>query len=380
MATKRKKAQKAKDFVKPKLKVGKTAAKPDNHTDTSFTAKTISLPNQSIAKKSKSGVSEEQKQEIDLSHHLSLTKHHASATRKEVLIYIDQHLPSNPSLYKQIFTSIIPLILDQSASVRTTLVALFNKCANMQPGILELHIRSIALFIHSAMTHLHPEIRNSSTKFLNVLVEHAPQSLSKSFFVKTMRSYFTLMSWTLTDDKKSVSLAITTSAAIGGSVKKARIGHLAVLKAFLQASLFPQLSDSAESEINPAIVVSVHPQSYKYLIPAATSQAFAPLKLFANELPKSKINGFNTILGQHNSSSNSKDIDDGKFHISDLDTITAEDLDTRRKVFVDVFQKPVVKNLNSLVKEGGEVGREANSCMTIIDNLEQELKKVAEDE
>ncbi|ABN68682.2 protein involved in rRNA processing [Scheffersomyces stipitis CBS 6054] len=363
MATKRKKAQKAKDFVKPKLKVGKTAAKPDNHTDTSFTAKTISLPNQSIAKKSKSGVSEEQKQEIDLSHHLSLTKHHASATRKEVLIYIDQHLPSNPSLYKQIFTSIIPLILDQSASVRTTLVALFNKCANMQPGILELHIRSIALFIHSAMTHLHPEIRNSSTKFLNVLVEHAPQSLSKSFFVKTMRSYFTLMSWTLTDDKKSVSLAITTSAAIGGSVKKARIGHLAVLKAFLQASLFPQLSDSAESEINPAIVVSVHPQSYKYLIPAATSQAFAPLKLFANELPN-----------------NSKDIDDGKFHISDLDTITAEDLDTRRKVFVDVFQKPVVKNLNSLVKEGGEVGREANSCMTIIDNLEQELKKVAEDE
>lgn len=51
MGSKRKKAEKQKDFVKAKLRVGKTAAKPDNHTDTSFIAKSISIPNQTINKR-----------------------------------------------------------------------------------------------------------------------------------------------------------------------------------------------------------------------------------------------------------------------------------------------------------------------------------------
>ncbi|KAK6458969.1 Rix1 complex component [Scheffersomyces xylosifermentans] len=377
MGSKRKKAQKQKDFVKPKLKVGKTAAKPDNHTDTSFTAKTISLPNQSIAKRQKtSSSSDEKREEIDLSHHLSLTKHHSSSTRKEVLDYIEQHLPSNPSLYKQILTSVIPLILDQSQKVRTSLVSLLTACAKKQPGVLELHMRSIALFMHSAMTHLQPEIRNNSSKFLLVLVEQSPQSLCKTYFIKTLKAYFTLMAWSLTQDKKSVSLAITTTS-IGGSAKKARIGHLAVLRQFLSAGLFPPKVDiNKNSEIDPEKVASVHPQSYKYLIPATTSQAYAPLKLFTNEMPKHK-NGTDAKNGSSNTST--KEVDDGKFHLSDLDTITAEDLETRRKVFVDVFQRPVVRSLQGLIKEGGEVGREANSCLQLIQDLEKDLKEEEEE-
>lgn len=57
MASKRKRKEKQKDFAKAKLKVGKTAQKPDNYTDTSFKSKTISLPNQSIASSSNYGAS-----------------------------------------------------------------------------------------------------------------------------------------------------------------------------------------------------------------------------------------------------------------------------------------------------------------------------------
>ena len=39
----RKKAEKKKDFAKPKLKVGKAKAKPDSFTDTSFKSKGIYL-------------------------------------------------------------------------------------------------------------------------------------------------------------------------------------------------------------------------------------------------------------------------------------------------------------------------------------------------
>jgi pre-rRNA-processing protein IPI1 len=351
MGSKRKKTEKQKDFKKAKLKVGKTAAKPDNYTDTSFKAKTISLPNQSIAKKlTSSGTT----LEIDLTHQLSLTKHHSSSTRKEVLIYLQQHLPSNPSLYKQIINLITPMIHDSSLNVQTALISLFNACGEKQQGLLDLHVRSIILFILSAMTHIQPVIRNGSSKFLQVLVEYAPQSLVKSYFAKVMKSYFQLMNWTLVDDKKSMSLAITTGSAIGGSAKKARIGHLHVLQKFLKVAIFED--QSSKSSIDFSTVVTIHPQSYKYLLPTIP-QPFAPLKLFINELPKS---GAST--------------NDGSFSLQDLDILSAEDLATRRKVMNDIFLKPMLHNLKPLVKEGGEVGKEAKSTISLLEEFKASLQ------
>ena len=363
MGSKRKKAEKHKDFTKAKLRVGKTAAKADNHTDTSFTAKTISLPNQSLNKKQvTSALTTSKREEVDLTHQLSLTKHHSSDTRKEILNQIQQHLPSNPSLYKQILTSIIPLILDQSQKVRNALMALFSACTKKQPGLLDLHLRSIILFIHSAMTHLQPAIRNDSSKFLQILCDHAPQSLVKSYYIKTLKNYFTLLAWTINDDKKQASLAITTSVAIGGPSKKARIDHLHTLKKFLDISLFAPSLDTA---FDFSAVVAIHPQSLKYIFPT-TPQPFSPLNLFNP----------NVVKQSHGlQQSGVKDIDDGSFSFRDLDTISAEDLETRRKIMFDVFEKPIIKNLRSLVKEGGEVGREANSCMVLLTRLQNIKEK-----
>ncbi|KAG7662684.1 IPI1 [[Candida] subhashii] len=357
MGSKRKRQEKAKDFVKTKLRVGKTAAKPDNYTDTSFVAKTISLPNQSISTRStttKTATTTNKSQDVDLSHHLSLTKHHSSTTRKEVLNYIENHLPSNPSSYKQILTSTIPLILDESAKVRTALMSLLSASAKKQPGLLDLHIRSIILFINSAMTHIQPDIRHSSTKFLDILIEHAGESLTKGYFIKIIRSYFTLMAWNLIEDKKSNSIAISANtASLGGGTKKARIGHLEVLKKFLKVSLFA-MDNSEEHDMEG--LISVHPQSYRYILQSmGTPQAYASLKLFVKELPK-----------RHDERGGSSD---DSFTIKDLDSISAEDLETRKKVMVDVFMNQMIKHLKGLIKEGGEVGREANSCLSLLEEL-----------
>lgn len=359
MGSKRKKAQKQKDFVKPKLRVGKTAVKPANHTDTSFVAKAISLPGQSLNTKVATSKLETKKQEeINLSHQLSLTKHHALSTRKEVLASIEAHLPSNPSLYKQVMTTVTPLMLDPSRGVRAALVLLLEACATKQKALMELHVRSLVLYIHLAMTHIGPDIRNDATRFLAVVVKHAPTALARMHFIKTLKSFFTILAWTLTTDKRAVSIAVTTSSAIGGPTKKARIGHLEVLTQLLEASLFEpkQLADAGDT------VESIHPQTLMHMTPTIP-QAYSGLNLFGTPMmrPRSVANPD----GSH-------DNEDGKFSIRDLDTMTTEDLSIRRKVTVDVFLGPMKRNLDNLVREGGEIGRAAHSCLRVLSKLESE--------
>lgn len=336
---KKKKTEKQKDFVKPKLRVGKTKARPDNHTDTSFVAKSISLPNQSIAQKSNKNDKNDEKEFL---HQLSLTKHHSSTTRKKVLKAILLQLPSNPSLYKQILTSIMPLVHDSSQQVREEVASLLQKCAETQSGLLHLHITSVILFVHSAMSHIQPDIRSSSTKFLDIVLQHALDAVARSYFVKTLRSFFTIMAWNLRDDKKSLSLAVTTSSSIGGTSKKARVGHLAVLLRFLESTLFQKSAESALAPTN-----YIHPQTSHYIMPT-NPHPFASLKLFTQKAPQA----------------------DDMFSLASLESLATDDLDTRRKIVHDVFQEPLRKNLTNLVKEGGEVGREAKSCLGVLDRLE----------
>lgn len=355
MGSKKKKAEKKKDFQKTKLKVGKTAAKPDNYTDTSFTARSISLPNQSISKKGDGHLTTQ----VDLTHHLLLTKHHSAATRKEVLNYIENHLPSSPSLYKQILSLTVSLVTDQSASVRKAFISLLNACADKQPGLLELHMRSIILFVHSAMSHIQSDIRSTSTGVLDVLVEKAPQALVKGYYVKTLRQFFTLMSWTLKDDKSAVSLSVNTGSSLDGASRKARVGHLAFLSKFLEAALFEHAAKDTSRSIDWTAYVTVHPQTPRYMLPA-NSQAFAPLKLFITELP--------SIVHAANSSNTAH----GSYSLHDLDQVSSEDQETRRKITYDVFLMPLKKNLPSIMKEGGEAGKEANACMAVIERFEKE--------
>ncbi|GEQ68364.1 hypothetical protein JCM33374_g2032 [Metschnikowia sp. JCM 33374] len=361
MGSKRKRAEKKKDFQKTKLKVGKTLAKPDNYTDTSFTAKSISLPNQTISKKAPAAVAGTSKKgDVDLTHQLSLMKHHSASTRKEVVNFVEAHLPSNTSMYKQILTMTISLVTDSSASVREAFVSLLSACADKQPGFLELHMRTIVLFVHSAMTHIKSEIRGSSTKVLDVLVAKAPGPLAKGHFVKTLRSFFPLMSWTLSADKKAVSLAVNTSDSLGGVSSKVRTNHLAVLEKLLETSLFETDADTGSFAIDWSKCTAVHPQSSRFLLPS-NPQAYAQLKLFIDELPS-------------NIDSSSSNTAEGSFALADIDSVSTEDQETRRKITYDVFMVPLRRNLNNAVKEGGEFGKQANKCLGVLDRFVKEYE------
>jgi pre-rRNA-processing protein IPI1 len=350
MASKRKKKEKQKDFVKAKLKVGKTAQKPDNYTDTSFRAKTISLPNQSIASNASSGSSSASFGSSSgvslatLTHQLSLTKHHSPNTRKEVLIYLQTHLPSNPSYYKNIMTSVLPLILDEDKDVRKALMALISAIATKQPGLIELHLRTMILFILSAMSHIVPNIRTTSTHFLKIVVENSHGNLLNSYFVKIMRNYFVLMGWSMNEQDaglKSVAITNLSLNAMNAGSKIARVGHLQNLNKFLLKSL---LYDEGDDAGEVKMEVSIHPQSYRYLL-TNTIQPYQPLKLFVTEFKSdNKTDGISML---------------------DLNSISTEDLDTRKKIMSDVFKPLLLKNLSAFVKEGGDIGREANNCISI---------------
>jgi pre-rRNA-processing protein IPI1 len=334
----KKKREKAKDFAKTKLKVGKTAAKPANYTDTSFVAKTISLPNQTLSRNIDS--------EADLIKRLTLVKHHSNNTRKETLMFIQQHLPDNPSSYKQILNAIVPLILDQSQSVRVALQELLITASEKQPNLMELHARSIILFIHSAMTHINGPIRNDACKFLDVLIKYGPDSLVRSSWVKTLKSYFTVLNWTLNDTKQSVSFAVTTSNINTNSSKAKKVAVESLVK-FIRVGAFPKDEETQAKEI-----ICSSAMTSKYLFPT-TPQPFAHLKLFTREL---------TATSGESSANNTA---------IDLNA-SCEDYETRRKILKEFFLPQMGKQLVNLVKEGGDLGKAAKSLENLITELSSE--------
>ncbi|KAH3679522.1 hypothetical protein WICPIJ_008597 [Wickerhamomyces pijperi] len=352
MGSVRKKKEKQKDFQKAKLKVGKTKLKPTNHTDTSFVAKTISLPSQSIVNKTSTTSTAEF--EADLIKRLSLTKHHANQTRKETLIYIEQHLPNEPTLYKQILTAVVPLIIDQSRSVREALISLLTAASEKQSNLMELHARSVILYIHSAMTHINSDIRNDSVKFLDILIKYGKDAVIRSAWVKTLKAYFSLLSWTLNDSKQSVSLAITTSSVTKTSSKSKGVILDSFVK-FIKAGVQDEQLDP--SEVN----ITIHHLTGKYLIPS-TPQPFAQLKLFQRE-----------TLADDSTTKNKNTVDT----TIDLNTVSCEDSQTRTKVLVEFFIPQIIKHSKEVVKEGGEQGKAARSLEKLCDAI---LVKVKEEE
>ncbi|KAI5778703.1 hypothetical protein EDC01DRAFT_756486 [Geopyxis carbonaria] len=150
----KKKAIKTAAFKKAKLRVGKTPKAADNFTSTSFRSKAIVLASQSLRAAAPSA-------DTQLTHHLSLLTHHASSVRKESLQHLLAHLPPASALPR-----LAPLVLDTSASVRTALHALLVAVARADPAGARLHVRALLLHIHSAMSHIEPDIRGDSSRLL----------------------------------------------------------------------------------------------------------------------------------------------------------------------------------------------------------------------
>lgn len=258
MATKHKKKEKQKDFVKKKLKVGKSKPNATSHTDTSFKAKTITLPNQSIVGEGKS-----------ITDYLQLLTHTSYKTRKQTLLYIKENfvekaLAGSQSVdYKPIILKSAARLTDEDKSVRNTVVELFSA---MPPAALDANASNIMLFARSAMTHIKPEIRATSTAVIDLLIEKAPQQVCRANFASTMKCFVSLLGWqdlltsmeaakakgTFKNGKMSTaganSIIASSSLELVGSMTKARASHVKSLGLLIQAGMLPDYGQKEEEE------------------------------------------------------------------------------------------------------------------------------------
>ncbi|KAK9470626.1 Rix1 complex component [Dipodascopsis tothii] len=320
MGSARKKKEKRKDFVKPKLRVGKTKPKATAHTDLGFKAKAIGIPTQTLGGR----VGDEA-----FAHQLSLTKHHSSAVRKDALQYLQTHLPETPD--SSVVLATAPLILDEARSVRSGALALL---AAVPEAALALHANTLALYVHSAMTHINAEIRADSTKALTFLLsrEALPREIVRRQWHKTLQCFGTLLGWRLGATEPTYKLA----AAPGLERVPNAAGHLTAFLRFLELGLVDQAAPDADLAAWPEWV---HADADKHVLPVGNSNPFARLALFA---PGDK--------------------DDAQ---------DEEDPDARYRLLAP-YVPTMQAALESSQKLGGDVGRLCKSMADLLDRVCQE--------
>lgn len=250
MGSTRKKNQKKADFAKPKLKVGKSKAKPSNYTNVNFQSKGIVVADQSIGR----GEHREQVYE----HQMAMLKHHSHTTRKEALSYLYSH-PAAPEATAMLIQRATPLIMDKSSQVRQALLKLIE---SIPLSVIIVHIKLVILHIHAGMTHISPDIRHDSTKLLLSLIKECPVEIVTHAWEKSIVCFLSLCGWN--DEKRSTT--------IYGSRPNLSM-YLDVLHELLKAGL-----SSDETAAKP---IGFHPHLHKHLIPHSSSP-YASLSLFSN--------------------------------------------------------------------------------------------------
>ncbi|PIL31596.1 hypothetical protein GSI_06298 [Ganoderma sinense ZZ0214-1] len=168
----KKKKDKAADFTKAKLKLGKGKQTPSNVVDTSFKARSIALPTQKIAvEKDEDAPSTKRKLTFDaLLVHL---KHYNASTRKDAVLGLRELLETHPQLT---LTHLTPLINGCDASVRKALLSFFSWLfRQVSRDTLAPHSPVLLLFTTSAQTHIFPEIRIDAVRFLDIYLEYIPE-------------------------------------------------------------------------------------------------------------------------------------------------------------------------------------------------------------
>lgn len=333
-------------YKKPKLKAGKTKAKPANFTDTSFKSKALVVASQSLHQTAPS--------KIDLlSHHLSLLTHHSDTTRRESLSYLTTHLL--PTLrgdgqaaipVSVLIPALMPMILDMSRNVRSQLLTLFNTLPN---GYVEMYASKIMLYITSAMTHLSPEIRTDSTKFLGWLISVSKDAIIRDGgWAKGLRGLIGVLGWGMAKDNECIGGEL-------GARHQIKIQHLSTLLDFLQAGLLsghrntPSTEDFDDTNLLPVGLLSRMTNLHMLPTKACQSNAYSYLGLFS------------------------------MVHSSD-DEVEVEDLNARKRWLIGGLGKDVLYNLQKGVegvkREGGEIGRLGGRMMSILeDTLYQSMEE-----
>lgn len=334
----RKKKENAKDFKKQKLRVGKTKAKPDNFTDTSFKSKSIVVNKQSLRISAPS-------QSSQFIHYLSLASNSKSVNqRKDALSFLESQISTSDVNYQiplstsTLLQKLLPLILDESASVRSQLLKVLGL---LPKGDIVDRAENILLYVRAGMTHLSLEIRLDALLFLEWILGVAEEEVVScpGGWLKTLKCFMSLMGWAISSEAGKWT---TGTKASFPNVGKAFPKQLQVFAKFLNTGLVESeyrlnLAAQKKSErINQNIIVFPMTDVQLQMIPEI-SNAYSYLNLF--ETPR------------------------------DVDGEAYVDRKARQRVFQKRFLSVVQTGTQKARTEGGETGRAAA-------NLEEILKKV----
>ncbi|KAJ5973197.1 hypothetical protein N7481_010407 [Penicillium waksmanii] len=307
-SSKRKK-EKQKDFQKPKLKVGKARAKPENFTDTSFKSKSIVLNQQSLHLNAPSSNSV-------FTHNLSL---------------LTSKSDSQPSERDAPFAS--PLILDGNNNVRTQLLKLLRTLPRHD---IEDHVAQLLPYIRAGMTHLAADIRVSAVEILSWMVEAAGEQVVSCAggWIKTLNCFLSVLGWHTEESSKWSS----NRASFGksGSQGRPMVKVLGALAEFLDAGIGQHDADDDESpEDDGSSSTWPFPLSCtgQHMI-SDSSAPYAYLNLFGQ--PRDE---------------------EGEMY---------ETREDRFRVFSNRFMPVIERGVKSAREEGGEMGRASSGVSKVL--------------
>ncbi|KAJ8494635.1 hypothetical protein ONZ51_g2221 [Trametes cubensis] len=181
----KKKKDKAADFSKAKLKLGKGKQTPSNVVDTSFKARSIALPTQSIAT-DKDSDAPTTKRRLTFDALIAHLKHYNASTRRDAILGLRELLEAHPELINPHLTALVKncvrIIGDEDASVRKALLAFFAWLFRQVPrDDIIPHSPVLLLFTTSAQTHIFPEIRIDAVRFLDIFLEYIPDVVTEGW-------------------------------------------------------------------------------------------------------------------------------------------------------------------------------------------------------
>ncbi|KAF2206673.1 hypothetical protein CERZMDRAFT_103194 [Cercospora zeae-maydis SCOH1-5] len=314
------------DFAKPKLKVGKARPKNTNATDTSFSAKSVVLKQQSLTEGTRDAAA--------LFHHnLSLLSSRNETQRRDALTYLITAVAAAPSgnLPKpasDVLVKVNPLILDGNSGVRSQVLKLLKLLPAGQLGNLEQTV----LYTRAGLSHLSNDIRLTALDVLDWLLDTNGQAVvgQAGGWVKTLQTFQNLLSWQGTSSTGVVQNGNWSATKIKTNLgsNKLLVHQLSTLSRFINAGLVRPPPD-LKAEARRAAALFPLCQTDAHLL-SAKSNPFGYLNLFG--APR------------------------------DLESEVYDDPEERMNVFLELKLHGAFQfGVQEAKREGGEVGRAASA-------------------
>ncbi|ORZ13381.1 hypothetical protein BCR41DRAFT_94567 [Lobosporangium transversale] len=222
----KKKKQKDADFKKTKLKVGKKKAVADNFTDTSFKAKAISLPSQSITHDKTTLLTNSRN--ATFAELITQLKHYSPGNRKDAILGLRDLFDHHPHLLSLhlgvLVNAIVRLLIDDSSIVRKTLQNFLSEFIPMlHPRDVHPFLPLLVVYTCSAMTHILEDIREDALKFMDLWVAAGGQIVVDGFWDKIIPNYVSL----LTSDSNATNVSkLSSTMSFNTSLTNATLGGL----------------------------------------------------------------------------------------------------------------------------------------------------------